>query len=173
MLDIYRNVPRYSNKDITIRKTELNDGLGLMRCYTSRAQHEIKEVSPVLIDMLNSWEVNYSLREAVRFTVIDNQSIQLIGTFQMSVCEIDPYKGYGFMKFDLKPEYENDVTLDNIFSLVNMYLMAAFEVTNMIIKTKPNQEYLRTYLANKEFVPIKTDTFELENSLVKIETVTD
>ncbi len=82
------------------------------------------------------WLWEYTDNKAfVRLSIIDKKTNEAIGTIEMfKRTSDDCYNGLGLMRIDLRSDYENTNTINNILSIVTVPFYELFECSGIITK---------------------------------------
>lgn len=178
--DIYEECPTYKNELITLRKTGKQDLEGLLKCYSDEkavpffnsdncnGDKFYYNTIPKMEKAIDFWEYSYSSRQFVRWTIILNNTKEIIGTVEMfhSRDAHDEFDYYGVLRIDIQSKYEDQYIIENILAVANEFFYEAFDVKTILTKAVPEAKKRicalksRGYSAiNKKFMMIYDDYY--------------
>lgn len=147
MYEIYVNCPVYTNETITLRLTNEEDALALLKCYSDEKAVPLFNADncngdnfhyTTLEQMKQSiefWDFSYKSKQFVRLTIILNKTQEKIGTVEMFNRGVAPYYGVvGVLRLDIMSQYENEEVLNEILWLAIEYFYKDFGVEWIITK---------------------------------------
>ncbi|ROR23616.1 acetyltransferase (GNAT) family protein [Mobilisporobacter senegalensis] len=149
-MDIYQICPEFKKGQITLRQTETQDAEELLNCYSDEAAvplfnsdncHGDDFYYTTLERMkqaIDFWDFSYKNRYFVRWTIIINDTEEIIGTIEMfhRIAE-DEFNHFGILRIDLQSRFEKQEIINDILEIVNENLYQAFEVNSILTKAIP------------------------------------
>lgn len=180
MEDVYEVCPTYVNNYITLRKTVLDDGEELLKCYSDKKAVPFfnsdncngDDFYYTSIERMNQaiefWNYSYVNRYFVRWTIILNRTNEIIGTVEMfhRIAE-DDFNHYGLLRIDLMSKYENQKIIDNILEIANQSFYLLFDVKAILTKAFPGAEERIISLKKKGYIPLGKKLATHDNYYVK------
>jgi RimJ/RimL family protein N-acetyltransferase len=87
---------------------------------------------------MDLWESSYNTRRFVRWTIIDNDSRESVGTIEMFGRGPDQVLGrYGILRIDLRSDFETQHVISDILELAAKHFYDAFDVDAILTKAVP------------------------------------
>lgn len=166
-IDIYENCPTYENGKLILRKTTLEDGEALLKCYSDKESVRFfnsdncngDDFHYTTLERMNEairfWNFSYEHRYFVRFSVIEKLTSEVIGTVEMFHREaLDEFNHYGLLRIDLKSEFEKEKYITNILDIVNDNFYRDFNVEIIMTKAIPDAVERIKALKVKSYSPL-------------------
>ncbi len=147
--DVYTHCPEMKGTRMAIRPLRMTDTEDLLRCYRDKASQELFNSDNCRDDFryqslaemeetILFWMDEYEAKEFVRMTVVDCWSGEAVGTIElfheMAECA---WQHYGFLRLDLRSDYEIPERLDELLYLINRYAYDLFHVSTIVTKAVP------------------------------------
>lgn len=150
MKDIYEECPVYRKSLVTLRQTRMEDAEDLLKCYSDEKAvpffnsdncHGDDFHYTTLERMkkaIEFWDFSYKNKYFVRWTVIENNTKEKIGTIEMfhRIAE-DEFNHYGILRMDLRSDYETQPILTEILEIVDQNFFQVFDVEAILTKAVP------------------------------------
>ncbi|MBE5968233.1 MAG: GNAT family N-acetyltransferase [Lachnospiraceae bacterium] len=147
---MYEECPIYRKNLVTLRQTRMEDAKELLKCYSDEKAvpffnsdncHGDDFHYTTLERMkqaIEFWNISYQNKYFVRWTVIENNSKEKIGTVEMfhRIAE-DDFNHYGILRIDLRSDYETQPILTEILEIVDHDFFQAFDVDGILTKAVP------------------------------------
>lgn len=178
--DIYKQCPSYTNGDITLRLTSLEDAEELLKCYSDKKAVQLFNSDNCNGDdfhyttiervkqAIDFWKYSYEHRYFVRLTVILNKAREQIGTIEMFKREAeDEFKHFGVLRIDLQNKYEKQQYIDEILEIVNENFYKDFQVESILTKAVPNANERIASLKSKGYVKVNGKFMEYDDYFVR------
>lgn len=167
MKDIYRECPVYRSNLITLRQTDILDATELLNCYSDikavplfnsdncHGDNFYYDTLEKMKKAIEFWDFSYRNKYFVRWTVILNETNEIIGTIEMfhRVAD-DEFNHYGVLRIDLQSKYETQQVLDNILQIVKENFYTAFNVNSILTKAIPDASERIAALLSNGFKPL-------------------
>lgn len=164
--NIYEKCPKYINKLITLRQTNLDDVQELLGCYSDEKavpffnsdnchgddfHYTTIERMRQAIDF---WKFSYKSKYFVRWTVILNGTSEKIGSIEMfhRIAD-DEFNHYGILRIDLQSKFETQPIIDDILETVNDNFYKIFNVEAILTKAISNSTERIASLVKKGYQP--------------------
>jgi len=180
MRNVYEVCPIYKNDHITLRQTNLDETEDLLKCYSDKKAVPIfnsdncngddfhytsKERMKQAIEF---WNVSYSNRHFVRWTIILNGTNEVIGTIEMfhRIAD-DDFNHYGVLRIDIRSRYENQKVIDAIFEITNESFYYLFDVKSILTKAMPIAKERVNSLKKNGYVPLGKKFIIYDNYFVR------
>lgn len=148
--DIYEECPIYQNDLILLKQTTEDDIEELLKCYSDVNSVPLfnsdnchgDDFHYITVERMKKafdfWEYSYKNKYFVRWTVIDDDSHEKIGTVEMFHRNADDkFNHHGVLRLDLRSEYEKQKYIEPIIKIVNQNFYEAFNVKNILTKAIP------------------------------------
>ena len=170
--DIYTVCPVYQSPGLTLRLTVAEDGPDLLKCYSDE-----KAVPLFNSDNCNGddfhyktlgrlkqtmalWEYSYINRSFVRWTIVRNDTGELVGTIEMFGRTSDTELGrYGILRIDLRSDFETQPVISDILDIAVEHFYSAFDVDMILTKSIPTAGARIQVLLNRGFKPLELTGF--------------
>jgi len=164
--NIYEKCPRYINKLITLRQTNLDDVQELLGCYSDEKAVPFFNADNCHGDdfhyttiermrqVIDFWEFSYKSKYFVRWTVILNGTSEKIGSIEMfhRIAD-DEFNHYGILRIDLQSKFETQPIIDDILETVNDNFYEIFNVEAILTKAISNSTQRIASLVKKGYQP--------------------
>lgn len=150
MIDVYDFCPRYEGKKYTLRLVEKNDCDDLLKvysdkkavpffnsdnCYGDDFHYTTKER---MGDAIEFWIDKFKKKEFVRFTIVDNEKGEAIGTIELFVRSADDaFSDCGVLRLDLRSDYEKETEIIKIMRPIFYRAFNVFKCDRFITKAIP------------------------------------
>ena len=160
-MSVYVNCPNLESARFQLRLVELSDAWDLLECYSDKNAVKlfnsdnctnnfhftnIKEME----DSINFWLSSYKQKIFVRFSVIDFFTGKVIGTVEICNKTLEN-KNSGFLRLDLKSEYEKDSYINDLMHLMNTDIRDLFQLQSIITKAIPSANERLKVLKEHDF----------------------
>lgn len=180
MESVYEVCPTYKNAYITLRQTVLDDAEELLRCYSDKKSVPFFNSDNCngddfyytsierMKEAIKFWDFSYNNGYFVRWTIILNNTNEIIGTIEMfhRMAE-DEFNHYGVLRIDLKNEYENQKAIDSILEITNESFYTLFDVKSILTKGFPEARERVTSLKKKGFIPLHKKFIIYDNYFIR------
>ncbi len=137
MTDVYENCPILENKRFLLRYTTLEDTKDLVRVYSDKnalpffnsdnchGENFYYKDEAEMTDAIKFWHSSYASRSFVRWTIIDKNMNEAVGSVELfHRTADDAFNGTGVLRIDVKNECE---TVDILYSIFNLIVSSAYE----------------------------------------------
>lgn len=166
-MDIYTQCPTYHNQLLTLRRTKMEDAPELLKCYSDE-----KAVPLFNSDNCNGddfhytslermeraigfWNYSFDTRQFVRWTIILNETGEVIGTVEMfHRLADDEFNHYGVLRIDLHSKHETQEVIAALLDLAADHFYTAFDVKAILTKAVPQAAERISALIEKGFQPL-------------------
>lgn len=138
MSDVYENCPAFENDKFLLRFSQLDDAGDLVSVYSDKNAlpffnsdncHGDNFYYPNedrMRQAIKFWLSSYSSKWFVRWTIIDKEKHEAIGTIEVFHRSAnDDFNHVGVLRLDLKSEYE---TSEEIFTIMNLIVPPTFDL---------------------------------------------
>ena len=180
MRNVYEVCPIYKNNHITLRQTNLDETEDLLKCYSDKKavpffnsdncngddfHYTSKERMKQAIEF---WNDSYINRCFVRWTIILNNTNEVIGTIEMfHRISDDDFNHYGVLRIDIRSRYENQKVIDAILEIINESFYYLFDVKSILTKAFPIAKERVNSLENNGYVPLGKKFIIYDNYFVR------
>lgn len=165
--EIYEECPKYIKKLITLRQTNVEDALDLLKCYSDEKAVPFFNSDNCYGDnfyytsiermrkAIDFWNFSYKNKYFVRWTVILNDTSEKIGTIEMfHRIAVDEFNHYGLLRIDLQSIFETELIIDDILEIAKENFYMAFDVKAILTKAISDASERITALVKNGFQPI-------------------
>lgn len=178
--NVYNQCPTYKSDIVTLRQTTSDDAKELLKCYSDK-----KAVPFFNSDNCNGddfyytsiermkqaiefWNFSYVNRYFVRWTIILNDTNEIIGTIEMyhRIAD-DDFNHYGVLRIDLQSKHENQKTIDAILGITNESLYSLFDVKSILTKAYPTAQERVISLRKNGYIPLDRKFIIHDNYFVR------
>ena len=138
MSDVYENCPAFENDKFLLRFSQLDDAEDLVSVYSDKNAlpffnsdncHGDNFYYPNedrMRQAIKFWLSSYSSKWFVRWTIIDKEKHEAIGTIEVFHRSANAnFNHVGVLRLDLKSEYE---TSEEIFTIMNLIVPPTFDL---------------------------------------------
>lgn len=168
MIDVYTKCPVYNSDIITLRQTENEDAVELLKCYSDEKAVPLFNSDNCHGDdfhyltlermkqAIDFWDFSYKNKYFVRWTVILNATREKIGTIEMfhRIAD-DEFNHFGVLRIDLQSSYETRLIIDEILKIANEYFYEAFDVKEILTKAISSAEERIAALLTNGYTPLE------------------
>lgn len=182
MKNIYEECTIYTKKLITLRQTIMEDAEELLKCYSDEKavpffnsdnchgdnfNYKTLERMKKAIDF---WKFSYENKYFVRWTVIQNDTKEKIGTIEMfhRIAD-DEFNHYGLLRIDLQSDYERQQIIGEILEIVNENFYKAFDVKAILTKAIPENIERIAALSKMGYHPVNRKVMIYDDYFVRFE----
>ncbi len=148
IMNIFEHCPILENEKYQVRLIEPKDAVDLWKVYGDKLVlpffnsdncHGSNFYCSNLIDMENTikyWLIEYhEYKGFVRFSILDKQENQVIGTIEMFKREAkDFFTNCGLLRLDLRRDYENQNCIEQILGLITVPFFTWFNCDKIATK---------------------------------------
>lgn len=147
MNSIYETCPVLENNSFRIRLVEEKDAIDLHETYSDKnalpffnsdncnGDNFYCETAESMLEAIKYWLWEYERKGFVRFAIIDKENNQAIGTIELFNRRAeDFFNNCGILRLDVKSNYENRNTLNEILSLIVKPAYDLFDCTMFATK---------------------------------------
>ena len=167
---VFEQCPTYQSEHFYIRKMKMEDAQGLFQCYSNPQAAKYFNGDCCnddfyytdfdrFVECTEFWESRYTVKDFVRFTIIDIGMDNIIGMAE--VCPSYKYSAdkncMGILRLDLLPEYETETALNELLDILLKHIYEDFAVRSVIIKAQSYADIRRNVLKNFQFVPAQEE----------------
>lgn len=167
---VFEQCPTYESEHFYIRKMKMEDAQGLFKCYSNPQAAKYFNGDccnddfyytdfDCFVKCMEFWESKYTVKDFVRFTIIDTRSEKIIGMAE--VCPSYKYSAdrscMAILRIDLLPEYETETAFSELLDILLKYIYVDFSVKSVIIKAQLYADIRRKVLKSFQFVPAKEE----------------
>lgn len=163
-MDVYKCCPVIENNRFVLRKTVIEDCTDLLRVYSDAkavpffnsdncyGDHFYYCTAERMTKAIEFWERSYQRREFVRWSIIDKQINQTIGTIELFHRDADDvFTNTGLLRLDLRSDYETVSIIEEILSLIIERAFEWFVCASISTKAIPEAEARRAALNHLGF----------------------
>ena len=109
-------------------------------------------------EAIKYWLWEYSGQGFVRWSIIDKDAIEAIGTIELFHRDSNDYfTNCGLLRLDLRSDYENATDIQNILSLILEPSFELFDCDKIATKAIPEAKERIKVLSNMGFIPSNKD----------------
>lgn len=149
MINPYEKCPIFESKNYLLRLVDPSDAPALFLVYSDKKSVPYFNSDNCFGDfycklleyvenMINFWLMEYQEKRFVRWTIIDKNINQPIGTIELFNRKSDDYfNNCGLLRLDLRSDYEHEKIIFEILSLITPQTFDLFEC-NMIATKIPS-----------------------------------
>lgn len=168
MYRIYEKCPIFKNELVTLRLTNEEDTLNLLKCYSDAKAVTFFNADNCMGDTfyytteermkeaVDFWSFSYETRQFVRMTIIMNHTKEIIGTIEMFNRGAAPFYGvHGVLRLDVMSKYETEDVLSAVIQLANQHFYQEFGVEWIVTKAIVPATTRREVLNELGYIPLK------------------
>lgn len=147
MQEVYETCPVLENDNYLLRFVELLDVKDLLKVYSDEkavlffnsdnchGDDFFYKTSERMQEAIKFWIWEYERKGFVRWSIIDKNTIEAIGTIELfNRVSNDYFNSCGLLRLDLRSDYENE---NHFFEILSIIIPTAFDLFNCnIIATK-------------------------------------
>lgn len=149
MINPYEKCPVFENEKFLIRLVEATDAPDLFLVYSDKKAvpyfnsdncfgNFYCELLEYVQNMIKFWLLEYKEKRYVRWTIIDKNVNQAIGTIELFNRKADDYfNNCGLLRLDLRSDYECEENIFEILSLITCPTFELFECSMIATKIPP------------------------------------
>ncbi|WP_151734950.1 GNAT family N-acetyltransferase ['Paenibacillus yunnanensis' Narsing Rao et al. 2020] len=180
MIDVYTECPSYAKALVSLRQTREADAEELLRCYSDCQavpffnsdnchgddfHYETVERMKQAIDF---WDYSYTHRYFVRWTVIHNETGEMIGTIEMfhRIAE-DEFNHFGVLRIDLRSTYETAPVITELLEVADDHFFELFNVNSILTKAVPEASERIAALLHQGYQPLNRKLMIYDDYFVK------
>lgn len=164
-MDVYSRCPELSNGRYLLRQVCTEDCEDLLKVYSDRKAVPLFNSDNCrgddfhyislerMAEAIRFWLFSYKERYFVRWTIVDCQSQEAIGTIELFNRNPDEKESVGLLRLDLRSDYENTHEIKSILSLIVEQAYDLFGCTSLWTKAVPQAVSRRIALASAGFLP--------------------
>lgn len=166
MQDVYEKCPQFEDENYLLSFVSINDCLDLLKVYSDKKSVPFFNsdncggddfyytTEKRMQEAINYWFWEYDRKGFVRWAVIDKQNNEAIGTIELFHREADDYfTNCGLLRLDLRSDYETQVEIEKILSLIIPDTYDLFQCDKIATKAIPNANERIKALENLSFIP--------------------
>ncbi|SET27267.1 GNAT family N-acetyltransferase [Paenibacillus sp. NFR01] len=185
MINVFEECPSYKKTLINIRLIQLGDVQGLLQCYSDEQAVPLfnsdnchgddfhYETAERMKQAIDDWLYAYQHKYYVRWTVILNETQEILGTIEMVRRHAeDAFKHYGILRIDLKSTCEDPNVIDEILEIADEHLYELFDVNDILTKAIPQAAARIEALLGKGYRPLNQKMVIFDDYFVKSKPVT-
>lgn len=168
MQDVYKKCPHFENEKYLLRFVSINDSLDLLKVYSDKkavpffnsdncgGDNFYYTTEKRMQEAIEYWFWEYGRKGFVRWTVVDKDKKEAIGTIEIFRREADDYfTNCGLLRLDLRSDYETKSEIENILSLIILPTYDLFKCDKIATKAIPDASERIKALENLNFSPSK------------------
>lgn len=165
MRDVYEECPQYENERYLIRFISEEDCTDLLKVYSDKKAVQLfnsdnchgddfyyttlKRVK----DAISGWRYVYTLRDFVRFSIVDKRKSIVVGTIELFHRDANDYfTECGLLRLDLRSDYEKVEEIKNILNLIVSDTFELFKCKMIATKAVPGAVERREALEELGFI---------------------
>lgn len=180
MEKVYETCPVIENDLITLRQTTFKDAQELFKCYSDinaaplfnsdncNGDTFFYSTIEQLLKTMELWDYSYKNRHFVRWTIIINNTNEIIGTIEMFQRRADDeFNHYGILRIDLQSKFENMKVISSILELVNQQFYKLFDVRSILTKAVPIASERIMSLKEKGYIPLGKKLIKYDDYFVR------
>ena len=180
MEDVYEICPVIENDFITLRQTTYEDAQELFRCYSDinaaplfnsdncNGDTFFYTTVEQLLKTMELWDYSYKNRHFVRWTVISNNTNEIIGTVEMFHRRAnDEFDHYGILRIDLQSKFENMEVISSILEVANQQFYKLFDVCAILTKAISIATARILSLKEKGYIPLGKKLIKYDDYFVR------
>lgn len=149
--NVYKVCPVFENEEFLLRKVELNDSAALLKVYSDKKAVEFFNSDNCggdtfyyttverMQEAIEYWLWEYGRKGFVRWSVVDKENNEAIGTIELFNRKADDYfTDCGLLRLDLRSDYETEEAVTSILSLIIESAYILFRCKKIATKAVPN-----------------------------------
>ncbi|TGA97677.1 N-acetyltransferase [Sporolactobacillus shoreae] len=164
--NVYEECPVYHTEAVSLKQTTLDDAEELLKCYSDEkavpffnadnCPDNFHYTTPEQMrSEINFWNRSYQTKWFVRWTVIQNDSSEKIGSIEMFNRGTEACIGsHGVLRIDLRSDHENRQIIESILEIANRHFYEDFDVTCILTKAIPTAKERILSLTRMGYTPI-------------------
>ena len=165
MSNVYKNCPKFENEKYLSRFVNEDDYKDLLKVYSDERSvsffnsdncggddfHYTTESR--MKEAIKYWLWEYSRQGFVRWSIIDKDTNEAIGTIELFHRDSEDYfTNCGLLRLDLRSDYENSTDIQNILSLIVKPTFELFDCDKIATKAIPEAKERIKALSGMGFV---------------------
>lgn len=163
---IYDQCPVYRSNRVTLRQTADDDAKALLACYSDEKAIPLFNADNCpddfhyttleqMKDEISFWNTSYQKKWFVRWTIIHNDSLEIIGTVEMfNKGILDEIGPYGVLRIDLRSDYEKRQIVQSILDIAERHFYDDFKVKGILTKAVPEAKERIAALNGMGYEPV-------------------
>lgn len=164
-MDVYEKCPELKNDRLMIRMVEKKDCADLLKVYNDPLAVPLfnsdncngddfhYQTMERMMQAIDFWIFSYNHRYFVRWSIIDRQTGEAIGTVELFQRKaLDGTSMTGLLRLDLRSDYERADALENLLNMIMEPACEWFDCTSITTKAVPKAEIRRTVLTGLGFI---------------------
>ncbi len=164
MSTVYENCPQFENQKYFLRLVTEDDSRDLLKVYSDKkavpffnsdncgGDDFYYTTESRMKEAIKYWLWEYSRQGFVRWSIIDKDAIEAIGTIELFHRDSNDYfTNCGLFRLDLRSDYENVKEIENILSLIIEPTFKLFDCDKIAIKAIPEAKERIKALSNVGF----------------------
>ncbi len=168
MSNVYEICPQFENEKYHLRFVAEDDYKDLLKVYSDKkavpffnsdncgGDDFYYTTESRMKEAIKYWVWEYSRQGFVRWSIIDKNSNEAIGTIELFHRDADDYfTNCGLLRIDLRSDYEIATDIENILSLIIEPTFELFDCDKIATKAIPEAKERIKALLNMGFVPSK------------------
>lgn len=165
MSTVYENCPQFENQKYFLRLVTEGDCKDLLKAYSDEkavpffnsdncgGDDFYYTTESRMKEAIKYWLWEYSRQGFVRWSVLDKDINEAIGTIELFHRESDDYfTNCGLLRLDLRSDYEKSKEIENILSLIIEPTFELFDCDKIATKAIPEAKERIKALLSMEFV---------------------
>lgn len=165
MRNVYEICPQFENEKYLLRFVSEDDYKDLLKVYSDKkavtffnsdncdGDDFYYTTESRMKEAIKYWLWEYSRQGFVRWSIIDKDTIEVIGSIELFHRDSNDYfTNCGLLRLDLRSDYENATDIENILSLIIKPTFELFDCDKIATKAIPEAKERIKTLANMGFV---------------------
>ena len=166
MQDVYKKCPQFENDKYLLRYVTVDDCSDLLKVYSDKkavlffnsdncgGDDFYYTTEKRMQEAIEYWFWEYGRKGFVRWAVIDKQNNEAIGTIELFHRKANDYfTNCGLLRLDLRSDYETQVEIEKILSLIIPHTYDLFHCDKIATKAIPDASERIKALENLSFIP--------------------
>ena len=165
MSSVYKNCPQFENEKYLLRSVSEDDCKDLLKVYSDKKAVPLFNsdncggddfyyiTESRMKEAIKYWLWEYSRQGFVRWSIIDKDIDEAIGTIELFHRDLNDYfTNCGLLRLDLRSDYETATDIENILSLIIEPTFELFDCDKIATKAIPEAKERIKALSNMGFV---------------------
>ena len=165
MSNVYKNCPQFENEKYLLRFVNEDDCRDLLKVYSDKkavpffnsdncgGDDFYYTTESRMKEAIKYWLWEYSRQGFVRWSIIDKDTIEVIGTIELFHRDSDDYfTNCGLLRLDLRSDYETAKEIKKILSLILKPTFELFDCDKIATKAIPEAKERIKALSNMGFL---------------------
>ena len=149
MKNIYEECPILENDKFLIRRAQLADAKELVKVYGDKntlpfcnsdnchGDNFYYPTEEIMKQVIEAWDLEYEGKGFVRFSIIDKESNEAIGTIELFNRKANDYfNNCGLLRLDVRSDYEREDVIFNLLTFITKPAYELFDCTMIATKAR-------------------------------------